>query len=115
MSGRKGSAQAAARRLAAYFEAHQGKPIARDRIVADLADEQLDPLKRIRRNGGARDYLDPKGIAVLWGRGDRAAIEHLGIGPVAADEFIAYKPKNQQELDLLRARRHGRLQSPGFT
>jgi hypothetical protein len=109
----RGAARAASRRLAAHFEANQGTPISRD-TVADLADEQKDPLKRVRRNGGARDYLDPKGIAILWGKGDRKVIKQLGLGPVADDEFIAYKPKSQSEFDIIRSGSHKKLQSPGF-
>ncbi|HZF42425.1 MAG TPA: NaeI family type II restriction endonuclease [Sphingomonadaceae bacterium] len=110
----KGAARAVAQRLAALFENRQEEPISRQEI-AELADEQLDPLKRIRRNGGARDYLDQKGIAVLWGTRDRYVIGEFGLGPVGPDEFISYTPKNQGELDLLWSRGHEKLQSPGFS
>ena len=45
-------------RLAALFEQNQGVRISRQRIQ-DVAD-QLDYMKRIRRNGGARDILDKR-------------------------------------------------------
>jgi hypothetical protein len=100
--------------LAAWFEQNLLTPIHRDTIVADWEGSQRDPLKRVRRNGGARELLDPKGIAILWGRGDRKIINQLGIGPVGDDYFISYKPKNQQELDLLRDGRNAELGSPRF-
>jgi hypothetical protein len=114
MSSKKGAAKAAAQRVAALFEDRQEEPISRQEI-ADLADEQLDPMKRVRRNGGARDYLDPKGIALLWGVRDRELIAQLKLGPVGPQEFISYTPKSQSELDLLRSKRHDKLQSPGFS
>lgn len=108
-----GSAQAASRRIAALFENRQEEPISRDEIVS-VAGGQLDAMKRIRRNGGARDYLDPKGIAILWGVRDRYLIAQLGLGPVSRKEWISYKPKNQAELDMLRSHGHQPLQSLGF-
>ena len=91
-------------RLAALFERIQGAPISRVQVQA-LA-QQHDFMKRIRRNGGARDLLAPKGIAILWGQGDKALIKKLGLGPVAPDEFISYRPKDPQEIDLLRRAGH---------
>lgn len=91
-------------RIAALFEKVQGKPISRQQVSA-LA-QQLDYMKRIRRNGGARDVLAPKGIALLWGARDRALIEKLGLGPVTADEFISFKPTSPDDIKLLRDAQH---------
>ena len=91
-------------KLAELFEQQQQAPISRD-IVSQIAC-QLDYMKRIRRNGGARDILDQKRIALLWGGRDRALIEQLGLGPVAKTEFISYAPKNAAELALIRANGH---------
>ena len=52
-------------RLAALFEAVQNKPISR--VIVQAIAQQDDYMKRIRRNGGARDILAPKGIAILSG------------------------------------------------
>jgi hypothetical protein len=54
-------------RIAQLFKqsAATGEVITRDQIVA-AAGSQLDPLKRVRRNGGARDILDREGIEVIW-------------------------------------------------
>jgi len=98
------AAGAGTARIAALFEKVQKRPISRLQVQA-LA-QQHDYMKRIRRNGGARDLLAPKGIALLWGQRDRELIEALKLGPVLADEFISYTPSVQEEIDLLRAASH---------
>ena len=102
----------ASKRLATLFEQQQEVPISRS-VVQQVAN-QLDYMKRLRRNGGARDILDTKGIALLWGGGDASVIQQLGLGPVGVDEFISYTPATPQELNLLRANGHAELQNPGF-
>lgn len=91
-------------RIAALFEKVQGRPISRQQVSA-LA-QQHDYMKRIRRNGGARDILAPKGIALLWGQRDRALIEQLDLGAVTADEFISFKPTAAEDVALLRDAGH---------
>ncbi|MBY3589485.1 hypothetical protein HJA87_06250 [Rhizobium bangladeshense] len=91
-------------RIAALFEKIQRQPISRLQVQA-LA-QQHDYMKRIRRNGGARDVLAPKGIALLWGQGDRATIEALNLGPVTADEFISVKPQTPEDTALLQQAGH---------
>ena len=103
----------ASAKLAALFEANQGMPISRDTVQAVAS--QLDYMKRLRRNGGARDILDQKGIALLWGKGDWYVISKLGLGSVSESEFIAYTPKDPSELKLLQMHGHAELSSPGFT
>ena len=84
MTARGGSA-----RLAALFEKIQRRPISRTQVEA--VAQQKDYMKRLRRNGGARDILSGKGIEVLWGGKDRERIEELGLGPVLPDEFVSYR------------------------
>lgn len=91
-------------RLAALFEAIQMKPISR--VIVQAIAQQDDYMKRVRRNGGARDVLAPRGVAILWGTGDKALIEVLELGPVGPDEFISYKPTDPEEITLLRKSRH---------
>ncbi|MDQ0318965.1 hypothetical protein QO002_001103 [Pararhizobium capsulatum DSM 1112] len=98
------SARGGTNRIAALFEKVQGKPISRQQVSA-LA-QQHDYMKRIRRNGGARDILAPKGIALLWGQRDRALIDQLGLGLVTADEFVSFTPKTAADIALLRDARH---------
>ena len=91
-------------RLAALFETVQKKPISR--VIVQAIAQQDDYMKRIRRNGGARDVLAPKGIAVLWGVADKELVEKLKLGPVGPDEFISYKPTDPAEIALLRKAQH---------
>jgi hypothetical protein len=95
---------AASEQLATFFESHLGIPVSRNQ-VKQIAN-QLDYMKRLRRNGGARDILHRKGIALLWGKGDRQLIAQLGLPPVAADEFVAYKPANAAEQALVCSHGH---------
>lgn len=67
---------------------------------------------RIRRNGGARDLLAPKGIAILWGKGNDWLIGKLKLGPVGPDEFISYKPTDPVEIALLRNALHIETNDP---
>ena len=94
----------ATRRVADMFERRQGVAISREE-VRRIAN-QLDYMKRIRRNGGARDILDQKRIAILWGAGDRDLIAKLGLGPVSETQFISYEPKTPAELALIRKHGH---------
>lgn len=86
-------------RVAALFRTLQGRPIHRD-VVATVA-RQKDPMKRIRRNGGARDQLDAEGVAVLWGARHREVAEQLGFPGLTKDEFMSYKPRNRADRALL--------------
>lgn len=62
-------------------------------------------MKRIRRNGGARDNLAPKGIAILYSETDRALMQQLRLS-FGTREFVSYKPKNEAEAVLLRQAGH---------
>ena len=54
-------------RVAELFRrsAESGEVVTREQIV-QAAGSQLDPLKRVRRNGGARDILEREGIEASW-------------------------------------------------
>jgi hypothetical protein len=54
-------------RVARLFRrsAESGEVVTREQIV-QAAGSQLDPLKRVRRNGGARDILEGEGIEISW-------------------------------------------------
>jgi len=91
------------KRLAALFESCIGLPISRVQVAAVAAQD--DYMKRIRRNGGARDILAAKGIAILYSETDRELIGKLQI-EIGYREFISFKPKTQSEADLLRSAGH---------
>jgi hypothetical protein len=91
-------------RVAELFRRFQGTPINR-KLVAGLG-QQVDPLRRIRRNGGARDILAPEGVAILWGKKDRYLIHHFCLTECRDDEFISFKPTVADDILLLRRLRH---------
>ncbi len=91
------------KRLSVLFENCQGMPISRV-LIAGIA-AQDDFMKRIRRNGGARDYLAPKGIAVLYSESDRDLMHKLGLS-FGAREFVSCKPRSAAEVQLLRDAGH---------
>ena len=98
------SPKSGAERLAILFDKIKNQPISR--IQVEAVGQQRDYMKRIRRNGGARDILAPRGIALLAGRGDRALIAKLNLGLVRDDEFISCQPTDPGEIELLRKHRH---------
>ena len=55
-------------RIAELFRVAQGVAVHRD-IVQAVA-QQKDYMKRLRKNGGARDTLADEGIAILSGKYD---------------------------------------------
>lgn len=94
------AAGGATSRLAALFEKLQRTPVSRLQVQA--VAQQHDYMKRLRRNGGARDPLLAKGIVLLSGRTDNHLIQALGLGPVSGEEFISLTP-DLQEASILRA------------
>lgn len=98
------SAGRGSKRLAALFRLVQGKPVTRS--IVEALGQQKDSLKRLRKNGGARDELMEEGIALLWGEKDRALIERLQLPECSRDEFISYQPKLDEEIQLLREAGH---------
>lgn len=90
-------------RLAMLFERYQGTRISRVQIAAVAAQD--DFMKRIRRNGGARDILAPRGIAILYSETDRAVMERLGL-KFGYREFVSHAPRDAAEADMLRAAGH---------
>lgn len=92
-----------AERIARMFEACIEFPVSRVLISSIAAQD--DFMKRIRRNGGARDILGPKGVAILYSETDRALIERLNL-QVGFREFISFRPTDKAQKDLLRRAGH---------
>lgn len=91
-------------RLANLFRKVQSRPISR--LLVQAVAQQDDYMKRIRRNGGARDVLAPEGIALLWGQKDKLLIQKLGLPACGPDEFISFKPEKPEHAQLLREAGH---------
>lgn len=90
-------------RLTILFENCLEMPVSRV-LIASIA-AQDDFMKRIRKNGGARDNLAPQGIAVLYSEKDRDLMHQLGLS-FGSREFVSYRAKNEAEAALLRDAGH---------
>lgn len=91
------------RRIAELFRRCQGIGVSRVQIIAVGAQD--DPMRRVRRGGGARDFLAPEGIAILYSENDRGVMRNLGL-KFGSREFMSYRPKNADEAALLRSANH---------
>jgi len=87
-------------RIEALFREVQGVPVRRD-IVQAVA-QQKDYMKRLRKNGGARDTLAREGVAILSGKYDSSLIKRLRLPRAGPDEFISFKPTAADDISLLR-------------
>jgi len=90
-------------RLAMLFERYQRIAISRVQIAA--VAQQDDFMKRIRRNGGARDTLAPKGIAILYSETDRSLMQKLGLR-FGYREFMSYRAVTSEQAEMLRSAGH---------
>jgi hypothetical protein len=95
MRGKSGS-----ERIETLFREVQSIPVHRD-IVQAVA-QQKDPMKRIRKNGGARDALAREGIAILTGTYDSPLMARLGLPRIGRDEAISFKPTTTEHIAMLR-------------
>ncbi len=87
-------------RAATFFAENLRKPIHR-KVIQALLHDQLDPMKRLRGNGGAKDILEPQEIFLMSGVYFSTTLERLGIPPLDNDEFIAVDVQNDEERAVL--------------
>lgn len=90
-------------RLARLFASCLEMPISRV-VIASIA-AQDDFMKRLRRNGGARDVLAPEGIAILYSETDRELMKALGLS-FGYREFMSCRPKDEDQATKLRQAGH---------
>lgn len=90
-------------RAAQFFRENLRKVIHRD-VAETLLFDQLDPMKRLRANGGAADTLRLEGIAIVIGTylKDRALAESLGFPDLKRDEVVALNARNDAETKIMR-------------
>jgi len=88
------------KRVEALFRRVQMKPISRTVVLG--AARQKDAMKRLRKNGGARDSLARDEIALLSGHFDSKLIEGMGLPKCEKDEFISFTPTNEADKAILR-------------
>lgn len=91
-------------RLDALFRCVQNRPLSRV-IVLGIA-QQKDAMKRLRKNGGARDSLARDGIALLSGNYDSELIGKLKLPMCGKDEFISFTPLIPSDIALLKSAGH---------
>ena len=87
-------------RIVRLFTRKLRQPIHRN-VIQDVA-RQRDYMKRLRRNGGARDELLKRRIVVLWGGRDSAAISELGLPRCTNEEFISFEFEPADEPLLIK-------------
>lgn len=86
-------------RLVTLFKILIGKPI--PRTVVEGVARQKDYMKRLRKNGGARDALAKAGIALLSGMYDKSLIQQLGLSFCKKDEFISCRADTAEKKKAL--------------
>lgn len=91
-----------ARRAALFFEENLRRPIHR-RVILALLHDQLDAMKRLRGNAGAKDILRPRGIALLSGNYFNSTLVRLGLPRIGNDEYIAIDAQTPNDKALLRS------------
>lgn len=80
------------KRAADFFRENIGVVIHRS-VVEALLHDQVDYMKRVRGNGGARDILEPEGILVLNGHWleDRAIAKAHGVEISSGEESVSVR------------------------
>lgn len=91
-----------ATRAATFFRENLRRPVHR-RVILALLHDQLDPMKRLRGNAGAKDILRPEGIALISGTYFNHVLHQLGLPRIGNDEHIAVRPTSPAELTILQA------------
>ena len=79
-----------AKRAAIFFEENLQKVVHRS-LVQSLLHDHYDYMKRIRWNGGARDILESRSIAIFSGIYHKYALTTFGLAACATDEFLSYR------------------------
>ncbi|MGI2857433.1 NaeI family type II restriction endonuclease [Shewanella algae] len=62
------------------------------RYIVECVAQQKDPMKRLRKNGGARDSLIKENIHILGAKYDREKLEKLGFTNLSEDDWVAVHP-----------------------
>lgn len=88
---RKGS-----ERASLFFAENLRRPIHRS-VVQALLFDQHDYMKRLRSNGGAKDLLRSRGIALLSGNYYNPVLERIGLARIGNDEHIAVDARSPEE------------------
>jgi Restriction endonuclease NaeI len=77
------------KRAAQFFRENLNRPFHRV-VVQTLLHDQLDYMKRLRGNGGARDLLKKDDVVLLSSAYEKASLEKLGFEPKGKDFWVAF-------------------------
>lgn len=88
-------------RAAEFFRQNLDVPVPRE-VVEALLFDQDDPMKRLRKNQGARGVLAPEGIALLSDTFGNGLLQEIGRKKLPTRTFIAIKPRNTEEVEKLK-------------
>jgi Restriction endonuclease NaeI len=80
------------KRAAQFFSENLNKPFHRI-VVQTLLHDQLDYMKRLRGNGGARDLLQVRGVALLSSSYEKAELKKRAIDTSSGDIWVAVPNK----------------------
>ncbi len=86
-------------RLRRLFRRVQEIPVSRS-VIEGVA-RQRDYMKRLRKNGGARDPLLKEGIAILSGKYNRDAIAELGLPECSPEQFVSISINSDERREIL--------------
>ncbi len=78
------------KRVAQFFRENIGRIVHRN-VVMSLLFNQKDYMKRLRKNGGARDLLNGEGILLLSGAFDRELLAAHGLSECGRDQWVAVR------------------------
>lgn len=87
-------------RAALYFTENLRRPTHRSVLEALLFD-QVDYMKRVRGNGGAKDVLKQNKIALLSGNYFNPILRKMGLPAIGNDEHIAIDVQTAEEERIL--------------
>jgi hypothetical protein len=87
------------RRLAQFLRENLNRVFHRN-VLLGLLHDQLDPMKRLRGNGGVRDVLAKEGIAVFSGAYDIEMIKKFAAPHCSRDEFVASMIGKEEALRI---------------
>jgi hypothetical protein len=93
------SPKSGTKRLVILFESCLNTPVSR--VLISSVAAQDDFMKRLRKNGGARDALTKKGIFILYSESQRELMRSLGL-KFGSREFVSFRASTNVEAQILR-------------